>query len=881
MLSVPFRKNGLRLCVLVVLVCSVTGQTTLNSFNMSQYDRVAGKASAAATFTFTPTAGGALVAGGLITLNYPTGFFVSGTTPISAAAQGATFNAATSGTRYINVMVATGAVAASSPITVTLTGFTMGAATAGGDVTVQTSVDVIKSGVQASGVIGGQPSLSLFAVAASDRVAGKASAAATFSFTTTAGGALATSSTITLTYPSGFFTTAEGTLGVLISGGATGTMVAPTATQIVITITGGTIAVSTAVTVTVTGRTMGSATAGGSIFIATSADQTASAGVSSGVIGGQPTLPSFTIATGDRVAGKASAAATFSFTTTAGGALATSSTITLNYPTGFFVSGTNPISAAAQGATFNAATSGDSSIALTVATGVVAASSPITVTLTGFTMGAATAGGSVTVQTSVDVIESGVQASGFIGGFVSFTSFGIDDRDRDANKSKVAVSFSFAPSAGGELSEVGQSQITLVYPRGFFSSGVTPGVILNGATAISSASGVSSIVITLESGSIAASSNVVVTLTRMTMGADGTPGDIVNCTTTRDLLPSVSRPSGILRCSSPPGKYCPQQLAANQDCPAEYYCPSATMKEGILCPKGAYCERGKSMYQNCAPGKYCPEGSSSGTDCPVGTYNPEKSSTAESACLSCKAGTFNALVGQTTDEACGICPDNYYSSQGKSECTPCEGGGISTFTKQDVLAESQESCIPVGWLNFGIGFGSLVCFFVSLCFYCLYLDRKHPGSSHLPIFFAFMSLTEIAGFIWVLSDTWRLVIGASGLVTHVWSLPWRYPGTQAVVVGLSSIYGISYLYNFLKSLSWAKKVRHALQAHAPSCTSPTLLRRKNSVTLILNAGMNALRACGYYSSCAWRALRTFCSAAATLAVGFSSRPLWTPRFRKS
>jgi hypothetical protein len=632
---------------------------------------------------------------------------------------------------------------------------------------------------------------------------------------------------------------------------------------------------------------------------------------------GQTTLNSFTMSQQDRVAGKTVAAATFTFTPSAGGALGVAGMITMNYPSGFFVSGTTLISAVAQHATFNSVTPGQTSITLTVTTGVIAASSPITVTLSGFTMGTATAGGNVTVQTSVDVIKSGVQASGFIGGFVSFSNFGIDDLNRDAIKSNVSVSFSFAPSAGGLLSDVGKSQITLVYPRGFFSFGVTPSVILNGATAISNASGMSSIVITLQSGLIAANVNVVVTLTGMTMGADGTPGDSVNCTTTRDPIPSASQPSGILRCSSPPGKCCPEQLAANQDCPEHYYCPSATMKKGILCPKGAYCKRGKSMYQNCPAGSFNPNngssqlvdcifcqrgyycgpdpGQSEQTPCYPGTFNNYTSESSKDACKRCEpgrycpegssfqtdcpAGTFGPVMGQSSPDTCLLCEDNYYSSSGSSMCTECDGGGIVRFTKLGELATSQYDCILVGWRNAlsldnVILFCSLVCFFVLLCFYCLYLDRKHPGSSHLPIFFAFMSLTEIAGLCWVLSETWRIVRDLNFLL-------WRYPGIQAVVVGLSSIYGISYLHNFLKSLSWAKKVRHALQAHEPSCPVPILLRRKSSAILILNAGMNALRDCGYYSSCAWRALRTFCSAAATLAVGFSSRPLWTPRFRTS
>jgi len=73
-----------------------------------------------------------------------------------------------------------------------------------------------------------------FEIALSDRVAGKSSAAATFSFTTTAGGALAIGSTITLTYPSGFFS-GTGSPAATINGVSGGAVATPTSTQIVVT----------------------------------------------------------------------------------------------------------------------------------------------------------------------------------------------------------------------------------------------------------------------------------------------------------------------------------------------------------------------------------------------------------------------------------------------------------------------------------------------------------------------------------------------------------------------------------------------------------------------------------------------------------------------
>ena len=157
-----------------------------------------------------------------------------------------------------------------------------------------------------AGMIGGQVPIPSFAIAASDRVAAKTSAAATFSFTPSAGGALATcSSIITLTDLSGFFAIS----GIPAVG----------------------------------------------IIVTTNADTTASTYVASGVIGGAVAAVSFTIAAAaaaDRVtvAAKTCVAATFAFTSTAGGALASGILITLNYPINFFATSFTPTEAVAGGA---------------------------------------------------------------------------------------------------------------------------------------------------------------------------------------------------------------------------------------------------------------------------------------------------------------------------------------------------------------------------------------------------------------------------------------------------------------------------------------------------------------------------------------------------
>jgi hypothetical protein len=402
--------------------CYDGGQVTSISFAIAASDRVAGKAGASATFSFMTSSAGVLATGSNITLTYPSAFFVSTGTPgVRISGGGPTATAGSPTSTQIVITTATQAIAASTAMTMTVTGLTMGAATAGNStgIIISTSVDQTASFGVSSGVIGGQVTNTSFAIAASDRVAGKTGAAATFSFTTTAGGALAAGSNITLTYPSAFFVS-TGTPGVRISGGGpTATAGSPTSTQIVITTATQAIAASTAMTMIVTGLTMGAATAGNStgIIISTSVDQTASFGVSSGVIGGQVTNTSFAIAASDRVAGKTGAAATFSFTTTAGGALAAGSNITLTYPSAFFVStGTPGVRISGGGPTATAGSPTSTQIVITTATQAIAASTAMTMTVTGLTMGAATAGNStgIIISTSVDQTASLSMASGIV-----------------------------------------------------------------------------------------------------------------------------------------------------------------------------------------------------------------------------------------------------------------------------------------------------------------------------------------------------------------------------------------------------------------------------------------------------------------------------------
>jgi hypothetical protein len=135
----------------------IAGQVTNTSFFVSPSDRVAGWSGCQATISFTPTVGGAVVAGGKITLMYPSGFFASGVTATQVALSGEAMvaSAAPSTATSIVVTLLSGMLVPSTAVTMTLLGLTTGVAYGGSDsgITVSTSADLIPSVGTASGVI--------------------------------------------------------------------------------------------------------------------------------------------------------------------------------------------------------------------------------------------------------------------------------------------------------------------------------------------------------------------------------------------------------------------------------------------------------------------------------------------------------------------------------------------------------------------------------------------------------------------------------------------------------------------------------------------------------------------------------------------------------
>jgi hypothetical protein len=215
--------------------------------------------------------------------------------------------------------------------TITLSGLTMGAATAGSatGITVQTEADLTASAGVFSGPINSATAQSsqvtsvAFFIASADRVAGKTAVSVTLGFTTTS--TLPVGGKITLNYPSGFFapttTPWPNTAGTTSVTTMTATSGVPGATSIVITTAGAGLAANMAFTITLSGLTMGAATAGSAtgITVQTEADLTASAGVASGGISAPPAtynaaLSAPSIVLSKSVKSAASVTATVSFT---------------------------------------------------------------------------------------------------------------------------------------------------------------------------------------------------------------------------------------------------------------------------------------------------------------------------------------------------------------------------------------------------------------------------------------------------------------------------------------------------------------------------------------------------------------------------------------
>jgi hypothetical protein len=314
-----------------------------------------------------------------------------------------------------------------------------------------------------------------------------------------------------------------------------------------------------------------------------------------------------------------------------------------------------------------------------------------------------TAGGNVTLQTSSDLYVSDSTPSVYIGGSPSLNSFKIPE-SRLA-QTNVSVSFSFIPTAGGSLSAM--DTITLTYPFAFFEPNGHPTVSSGNFVFQASASSASSIVITLQSGTIPASAAVTISLAVLTAG-NGTKGGNVSVSTSRDPLFSDTLPSGTISCTSVAGTYCPDPYAPSRDCPIGYYCPAPNgQAHSIVFPMG----------------------------CLTGTYNNQPGTSSSEACIPCATGSYSAKPEQP---ACKLCPGATDTiTTGSSSSSACIAPGfasiVDTYTYYEIAVFAA---------------AALICYAVSS-----FLDRKYLGQQHLPIFFAVMSFLDLAMSMWFLFDT--------------------------------------------------------------------------------------------------------------------------------
>jgi hypothetical protein len=231
---------------------------------------------------------------------------------------------------------------------------------------------------------------------------------------------------------------------------------------------------------------------------------------------------SFNIARADRQSNKTGSAVTFAFAPSAGGAIPASGTVTLNHPANFFATSPTPSVLTSGSADLNCTVQAAGFVVLTVQAGVVLASVVLTVTLQGMTMGSVTPSvpSSISVTTSHDAGTVGVATfgSGPIGDRVVFTSFAVSLSDRVAGKSGSTATVVFAPSVGGDVPVGGT--VTLSYPASFFLIDSSPSAPASGGSALNVTTHSSSfLVLTVQSGVLAAATAVTITLAGLKMGS--------------------------------------------------------------------------------------------------------------------------------------------------------------------------------------------------------------------------------------------------------------------------------------------------------------------------------------------------------------------------
>jgi hypothetical protein len=227
---------------------------------------------------------------------------------------------------------------------------------------------------------------------------------------------------------------------------------------------------------------------------------------------------SFAIAEADRLAGKAGVEATFTFMTPA-----VYSTLTLNYPAGFFATSPTPTARASIPNQIVPQTPGNSSIVMDVLGLMTPSVAAVTVTLVGCTLGVARdASDSVTVQTFVFTSSPPVSCGGILSAatFISITitSNGAGSVLGPASSPVIVFSPRISIPIGG--------QVILTMPAGYFTG--TIAVVTGGVTGLTATASCSSVAITVTTGGAMSGIGTAIslTLTGLTLSTSAVPAGV-------------------------------------------------------------------------------------------------------------------------------------------------------------------------------------------------------------------------------------------------------------------------------------------------------------------------------------------------------------------
>ncbi len=441
-------------------------------------------------------------------------------------------------------------------------------------------------------------------------------------------------------------------------------------------------------------------------------------------------------------------------------------TITLTYPSGFFVPGVTPTVApgASSVAELTATCSATSTTSIVLTTsGATIEKTAFLVTIRGFTMGSATPGAlGIIVKTSSDTVASNPVASGFISSQVSSVSFSVAVLDRVAGKTSVPVTLGFTPASPVPVG----GTITMTYPSGFFNLPNNPCSVYVPAFPSSSssianfnsyycdASSTTSVVITTSGATLSASAfKVTIYGFKMGSATKNTLGIIVQ--TSIDKAASIPVESGSVVC--PAGSFLVTNVSSLlcTKCSKGYFCPGIGNTNPANCTAGKHCSStGLSETSgSCLAGSYSPGGATSEfcTPCPAGKYCAGAGLAAVSG--DCQAGSYSA--GGATSAACTPCPAGKYcagaglaavsgdcqagsySAGGATSaaCTPCPAGKycagaglasisgdciVSSFSLSGALSAICTPC-PVGFFGNSTG--------LSYCHRCAFGFVSQKGSS--------------------------------------------------------------------------------------------------------------------------------------------------------